>query len=154
MQIQHFVYISLGSNLGNRENYLAKTRNFLNKIGKIKKKSSLIETKAWGKTNQPDFLNQVILIEIELSPEKLLQKCHEIENKLGRERKEKWSERTIDIDILFYDNLVLNRKNLIIPHPYIAEREFVLKPLNEIATDFVHPLLGLTIGNLWDAIKQ
>ena len=93
-------------------------------------------------------MNQVILIETELNPQKLLKKCQAIENKLGRERKEKWGARTIDIDILFYDDLVLNEENLIIPHPYIAEREFVLKPLNEIAPDFMHPVLKKTIAEL------
>ena len=117
----HLTYLSLGSNLGNRKNSLKKARSFLKEFGEIKKESSIIETKAWGKIDQPDFLNQVILIETELSPQELLQNCQNIENKLGRERKEKWGERTIDIDILFYDDLVLDEKNLQIPHPYIPK---------------------------------
>ena len=141
-------YLSLGSNLGNREKYLEQARTFLKELGKIKKESSVLETPAWGKTNQPNFLNQVILIETKLFPHDLLKECQKIENKLGRERKVKWGARTIDIDILFYDNLVLNEENLTIPHPYISEREFVLEPLNEIAPDFVYPVLGLTIRGL------
>ncbi len=137
-------FISLGSNLDDRNNYLEKARSFLSDFGEIKKESTIIETPAWGKKDQPDFLNQVILIETELSPQELLEECLKIEDKLGRERKEKWGPRTIDLDILFYDELILNKENLIIPHPYITEREFVLKPLNEIAPDFVHPVLGLT----------
>lgn len=121
-------------------------------LGTIQKTSSIIETNAWGKTKQPDFLNQVILLETKLSPQNLLKKCQEIENKLGRERKERWKERTIDLDILFYNDLVLNDVDLIIPHPYISERKFVLKPLNEIASDFIHPVFKKSILVLYEEL--
>jgi len=124
----------------------------LKTLGTIQKTSSIIETNAWGKTKQPDFLNQVILLETKLSPQNLLKKCQEIENKLGRERKERWKERTIDLDILFYNDLVLNDVDLIIPHPYISERKFVLKPLNEIASDFIHPVFKKSILVLYEEL--
>ena len=130
-------YLSLGSNLGNRQEYLAKSRKELAKIGELKKESSVIETKARGKINQPDFLNQVVLLETKLLPQELLKKCQKIETLLGRKRKEKWEARTMDFDILFYDDLVIDEPALKIPHPLIAEREFVLKPLNEIAPELI-----------------
>lgn len=141
-------YLSLGSNQGNREEYLSKSIQALKAFGKIIKKSSIIETKAWGKEDQADFLNQVILIQTNLSPEDLLQKCQNIETKLNRKRIEKWGPRTIDIDILFYNDLVLNTPQLQIPHPYIPHREFVLNPLSEISPNFIHPTLNQSISVL------
>jgi len=119
--------------LDNREKNLSSAIELINKqIGTIIKKSSIHKTKAWGKTDQPDFLNMVIKIETKLDPQKLLKQCLSIENELGRIRKEKWGERIIDIDILYFNDLIINDENLKIPHPLIQEREFVLKPLNEI----------------------
>ena len=127
------IYLGLGTNLGNRHENLNQALSLINvKIGKVIKKSSIHETKAWGKTNQPDFLNMVIQIETDLIPHELLSCCISIENQLGRVRKEKWGERIIDIDILYYNNLKINDDVLTIPHPFIEERDFVLVPLKEL----------------------
>lgn len=93
-------------------------------------------------------------METDLSPQDLLVKCQKIEKELGRIRREKWGKRTIDIDILFYDDLVLESDDLIIPHPLIEKRKFVLVPLNEIATDFIHPVLRKTIGEILLFLQQ
>jgi 2-amino-4-hydroxy-6-hydroxymethyldihydropteridine diphosphokinase len=108
----------------------------------------LYETAPWGKTDQPDFLNQVLLVDTKLSPLALLKAILSIEESLGRKRSEKNAPRTIDIDILFYDSLVMEVPGLTIPHPRIAQRRFVLEPLFEIAPEFCHPVLGKTIRQL------
>lgn len=118
------------------------------KVGPILKQSSLYETAAWGITDQPDFLNQVLLVESVLSPIELLDAIQWIENKMGRVRERKWGERLIDIDILFYENEIINTPRLQIPHPGIPDRNFVLVPLCEIAADFVHPSFQKSIESL------
>ena len=127
------IYIGLGTNLGDRNSNLNKAIELISlQIGSVLKESTVHETKPWGKTDQPNFLNMVIKIETKLTPQQLLEKCLSIENEIGRVREEKWGPRLIDIDILYYNNEIINEENLIIPHPFIQEREFVLKPLNEI----------------------
>lgn len=113
-------------------------------IGPILKRSSVYETAAWGKTNQPGFLNQALQVKSALLPIELLGSCLAIEKKLGRIRNEKWAERTIDIDIIYFDNEIIDREELKIPHPRLAERRFVLMPLVEINPEFVHPVLKKT----------
>lgn len=136
------VHILLGGNLGDREKKLAEARFFINKsIGKIIEVSSIYETAAWGKENQPPFLNQVIIIESNNSPIELLKKLQQTELDLGRVRHEKWSERTIDLDILFIEDLVIDTEQLKVPHPYIQERLFTLIPLSELSPSFNHPIL-------------
>lgn len=133
----------LGSNLGDRVSVLTKAISLLeSKAGQISKKSYIYETGAWGIEDQPAFLNQVVIIDTFLKPHDLLRVINKLEEDLGRVRHKKWGERLIDIDILYYDNLVLNTPNLIIPHPEIANRAFTLVPLVEIAADLVHPILG------------
>ncbi|PZR33762.1 MAG: 2-amino-4-hydroxy-6-hydroxymethyldihydropteridine diphosphokinase, partial [Azospira oryzae] len=105
------------------------------------KESSLYQTSAWGKTDQPDFLNQVIEISYEGDPFLLLKSLLDIESKMGRVRIEKWGTRIIDIDILFYGNTIVNGSDLRVPHPQIPYRRFTLIPLVEIAPDFIHPVL-------------
>lgn len=145
------VFISLGSNLGDRLQFL---RNAVDQIGlrlgKVVKESKIYEAAAWGHTKQPDFYNQVIEIETELSPMQLLQGCLEIEKSLGRERSILWGERTIDLDILLYDGRSVQLENLRIPHPYLHLRNFVLVPLCEIAPDLIHPTMELSIKQLLD----
>jgi 2-amino-4-hydroxy-6-hydroxymethyldihydropteridine diphosphokinase len=145
------VFISLGSNLGDRLQFL---RNALDQIGlrlgKVIKESKVYEAAAWGHTKQPDFYNQVIELETELSPTQLLQGCLDIEKSLGRERSILWGERTIDLDILLFDGRSVQSENLNIPHPYLHLRNFVLVPLCEIAPDLIHPTLELTIQQLLD----
>ena len=113
--------------------------------GPILKQSSVYQTAAWGITAQPDFLNMVILLETVLSPTELLTAILKIETTLGRHRDVKWGPRIIDIDILFYNNDIVNTPELIIPHPFLHERKFTLTPLAEIAPMYVHPLLNKTM---------
>jgi 2-amino-4-hydroxy-6-hydroxymethyldihydropteridine diphosphokinase len=145
------VFLLLGSNLGDRQLFLKKAIDLIeNDIADISKASSIYETQSWGKTDAPDYLNQVILLETSLSAQAILQKILNIEHLLGRQREEKWGSRTIDIDILFYGDSVINEPGLHIPHPELHNRRFTLEPLAEIAPDFKHPVLNksiLTIKN-------
>lgn len=138
-------HILLGGNLGNRKENLNQAKKHIQKIiGSIINESSIYETKAWGVENQPNFLNQVILVETMLSPQNVLTENLQIEKILGRVRHQKWHERTIDIDILYAEDLILNEENLKIPHPFIQERKFTLIPLVEISPNFVHPIFQKT----------
>ena len=141
-------YLGLGSNLGNREVFISKALTELSKKMQILQNSKIIETKPYGNVNQPDFLNCVIKIETELKPDELLKICTEIENKLGRKRTQKWASRTIDIDILFYGTETFQSDKLTIPHPEIQKRKFVLKSLNEICPDLMHPVLNMKISQI------
>ncbi|MDX1911980.1 MAG: 2-amino-4-hydroxy-6-hydroxymethyldihydropteridine diphosphokinase [Saprospiraceae bacterium] len=144
------VYLGLGSNIGDRAANLRAGMALLDKeVGKIAKKSHLYETQPWGKTDQDPFLNQVIMLNTSLDPRELLEKITRIERELGRERKEKWGPRTLDIDILLYGKRVVRDKGLEIPHPEMHKRGFVLAPLMEIAPDLEHPLLHKQIDELY-----
>lgn len=117
-------------------------------IGPIVNMSSIYKTAPWGVTNQPDFLNQVIVIETALKPAIVLDQIHSIEKHIGRVRVSKWEARLIDIDILFYDQETIHTNELTIPHPRISSRRFVLVPLNEIAPEFEHPQFHKKIADL------
>jgi 2-amino-4-hydroxy-6-hydroxymethyldihydropteridine diphosphokinase len=135
------VFLLLGSNLGDRNSYLQQAISQIGQfVGSVTKLSSLYETAAWGKTDQPDYLNQVLIVQTDLQPHAVLKQILQIELNLGRKREEKWGARTIDIDILFYDNIILNDPDLIIPHPELQNRRFTLEPLAEIAPNLVHPV--------------
>lgn len=141
--------LGLGSNQGDSKSILENAYYLLqSEIGKIISISSFYSTQPWGNPNQPDFFNAAMMLETELSPKDCLLAIHQIENKLGRIRKEKWGIRTIDIDVLFYDNLILKQKNITIPHPEIENRNFVLHPLAEICPNFIHPIFKKTISEL------
>lgn len=128
------VYLGLGTNMGDRLNYLDSACELIQNNSKIKilKKSKIYETKAWGYTDQADFLNMCLEIETSLNEYDLLEFCHEVEQKLNRERIIRWGPRTIDIDILFFNDIILKDENLHIPHPRISERAFVLIPLMDL----------------------
>ncbi len=144
------IYIGLGSNLGRREeNLLRATTLISTMIAEIELASSIIETEPWGNQDQPSFLNQVIGISTNLTPSELLERLQAIELIMGRERKEKWGPRTIDLDILFYRDEVIEEPSLTIPHPFIEKRDFVLQPLYEISPYFVHPVSGQTIEEMY-----
>lgn len=148
-------YIGIGSNLGNREENCEKAIKLLegNNI-KVTKRSSMIETEPWGIENQPKFINMAVEIETDLEPEELLSLLKKIEREIGRSSAERWGPRKIDIDILFYDDLVLKIPEFEIPHPHIADREFVLKPLSEIAPEKIHPLLKKSVKDLFLRFPQ
>ena len=134
------IFLLLGSNLGNRSETLQKARDLINnEIGRIVNQSSIYSTKAWGVENQPDFLNQVIELDSALEPHAILREVNKIEERLGRVRYVKWHSRIIDIDLLYYGQLVLNSEDLVIPHKEIENRKFVLIPMNEIASSLIHP---------------
>lgn len=143
-------YLSLGSNLGNRECYIKEAEILIGKnIGRIVKSSHLYETEPWGTTYKDLFLNKAMIVKTNLSPYPILQQLIAIEKKLGRQYSHvRYSPRTIDIDILFVDQILINDKRLTIPHPLIAYRNFVLEPLFEICSDFVHPFINKTILQL------
>lgn len=148
-------YLLLGSNLGDSKKNISDAVEFIRKeIGAVNKQSSLYQTASWGKTNQPDFINQVILIETILKPEQLLKNILVIEKKLGRERLEKWGSRTIDIDVLFYGDQIVSEKDLTVPHPFLHQRRFTLMPLMELDPNLVHPVLKATIKQLFDELDD
>jgi 2-amino-4-hydroxy-6-hydroxymethyldihydropteridine diphosphokinase len=142
----HKVYLSTGSNQGNSIEILKAAIHKINlQAGRVHKVSSFYRTAAWGLTNQPDFFNQCLLIYTPFPPKLLLQKLLWIEKQMGRVRMEKWGPRTIDIDILLFDDLILKDIDLEIPHPHIQDRSFVLAPLAEIAPNLKHPSLKKSI---------
>lgn len=135
--------------MGDRLRYLSYATELLeSKAGRIVGASEIRESKAWGKTDQPDFMNQILLLESSLSPRQILLLIHEIEAAMDRQRDEKWGPRTLDIDILFADNLCIDEEGLQIPHPHIADREFTLLLLQDIAPELIHPVLHKTPGEM------
>ena len=147
--------LSLGSNIGNRMQFLTQAKKAIQKkAGVILKESNIYETEPWGVKNQDFYLNQIISLQTKLSPESLLSILQEIEKDLGRERLVPFGPRTIDIDILYYCNQILESKNLKIPHPFIQKRRFILVPLSEILPQMVHPLLNKTNIRLLEELED
>lgn len=139
----------MGSNLGDRRLLLqTAVTKIAERVGPVSEQSALYETQSWGKTGEPDFLNQVVFLKTQLSANKVLNEILEIETSMGRIRDEKWGSRLIDIDILFYNNEVIKQNDLEVPHPNLHNRRFTLEPLVEIAPELVHPLLNKTMLEL------
>ncbi|NVO84161.1 2-amino-4-hydroxy-6-hydroxymethyldihydropteridine diphosphokinase [Hymenobacter terrestris] len=142
-------YLLLGSNLGDRTATLqAAVAELGRTAGPVRATSGVYETAAWGLTEQPAFLNQALEIQTNLSPAQLLAVCLAAEQHAGRQRLVRWGSRTLDVDILLYDDLVLDTPTLQLPHPRLPERRFALLPLAEIAATLVHPGLGCTVAEL------
>ncbi len=151
------VYLGLGTNLGDKEVQLRTAVNEIEKrIGRIMILSAFYTTIPWGFTSEHTFLNAACAVETSLNPYELLSVTQDIEKNLGRKHKSvdhHYADRWIDIDILFFDQIIIHEANLQIPHPLLTKRDFVLKPLVEIAPDLVHPINHLTIRKLWQGIN-
>ncbi len=142
------VYLLLGSNEGNRMQWMQRAIDMLATHGSIARQSSVYETAAWGIEDQPGFLNMVILLQTTYTPTRLLTEIHIIEQALGRQREVKWGPRTLDIDILLYNNEQVELPGLLIPHPFLHLRRFTLVPLAELIPSQIHPSLNRTITEL------
>jgi len=149
------IYLGLGTNLGNRQTHLKKALYYIERLlGTIIATSNIYETQPWGVSEQPNFLNMVVEVQSCQSPQNTLSTILTIEQFIGRVRLNKWGSRAIDIDLLFYGEEVINEPNLKIPHPYIPQRNFVLVPLKEIAEDLLHPVLKVSIHELYTNCKD
>lgn len=143
------LFILLGANLGDRLTTLSQARTLISsQVGPVHQQSALYETAPWGVIDQPAYLNQVLRVETALAPEAVLAQTQAIEAQLGRVRLEKWGSRIIDIDLLYYDQLVWQTASLTLPHPLLHERRFTLVPLAELAPDMVHPVFRKTTQQL------
>lgn len=143
------VYLLIGGNMGDRLQNLHQAIEWLQTdCGPVQQVSGIYETAAWGKTDQPSFLNQAVLLHTSLSAQQLIKAILAVEEKMGRHRMEKFGPRIIDIDIIFYNDAIIHEPNLTIPHPQLQNRRFVLVPLQEIAGSFMHPVLHTTIDQL------
>jgi 2-amino-4-hydroxy-6-hydroxymethyldihydropteridine diphosphokinase len=143
------VFLLLGSNLGNPLSNLTEARQHISRqAGKIITQSSVYKTAAWGNTDQPDFYNQALEIQAYKTPQETLDTVLDIEKAMGRTRKTQWGSRLIDIDILLWDNEIIDRPTLSVPHPHLHHRRFVLIPLAEIAPEIIHPTLRKSITQL------
>jgi 2-amino-4-hydroxy-6-hydroxymethyldihydropteridine diphosphokinase len=149
----HIVFLQLGSNMGQRSELLARARSLIaQRIGPILLSSSVMETAAWGNTDQPSFLNQVLKIISFLGPEDLLDAALTIEKDLGRERSEKWGPRLIDIDIIAIEQQIIDLPHLSVPHLWLHQRLFVLQPMAEIAPDWQHPVYKRSVRDMMESL--
>lgn len=149
------LFLITGGNIGDRKKNLETAANLIEKrVGKIIIRSKIYETEAWGITDQTSFYNQVLVLESKFSPRQVLDTILKIEEEMGRKKTVKNAARVIDIDILFFNDAIVNEQNLIIPHPEIGNRRFVLSPLNEIAPQMVHPGLKKSMKQLLSETKD
>jgi 2-amino-4-hydroxy-6-hydroxymethyldihydropteridine diphosphokinase len=143
------VFLLLGSNLGDRKLLLFEAiKHIETEVGPVLQASSVYETQSWGKTDAPDYLNQVLMLQTEIPAREVLRKILAIELSMGRRREEKWGSRMIDIDILFYGDVVIDEPDLKVPHPEMHKRRFTLEPLAELVPEFEHPLIKKNILQL------
>jgi 2-amino-4-hydroxy-6-hydroxymethyldihydropteridine diphosphokinase len=146
--MKHHLFLATGSNLGDRQQNLRSARQAIRRLAEVEKVSSIYETEPWGYTDQPAFLNQVLAATTLLSPFEVLHSIKSMEGEIGRTPTFRYGPRVIDIDILLYDDLILDDDRLILPHPRMTERAFVLVPLDEIAPQHLHPVFQQTIHDL------
>jgi 2-amino-4-hydroxy-6-hydroxymethyldihydropteridine diphosphokinase len=148
-------YLLLGSNIGDTKKNLNKAKKQIeNKIGSVTRSSSLYSTKAWGYEDQDDFMNQVLIVTTALSSIETMMRILEIEKNMGRVRTLKNAPRLIDIDILFFNKEIIHTEDLIIPHPLMQKRKFVMVPLNELSPNFIHPVLKKNIHQIMSSCKD
>lgn len=138
------IVLLIGGNLGDRVQFIKEVHKRLIPISSIVTSSSLYETEAWGEASETPYLNQAMIVQTSTPPSEFILLTQNIENQLGRTREVRWGDRTMDIDILYVDNLICEEENLTLPHPMIAQRRFVLVPLTEILPDFIHPVLRVS----------
>ena len=152
----HQVYLSMGSNMGDREAYLKQGIDKLNEHEQIQvlKVADMVETEPYGNVDQEKFLNTAVKMRTLMTPKELLNYIHSVEDEAGRTREVHWGPRTLDLDITFYDKLIYEDDTLILPHVDMENRDFVLKPLCQIAPNFRHPILGKTVTQLLDRLMQ
>jgi 2-amino-4-hydroxy-6-hydroxymethyldihydropteridine diphosphokinase len=151
----NILYLQLGSNLGEREQLISDAVQEIEEhVGKINIRSQIYESMPWRAEGQANYLNQIIEIKTLFSAKETLAAILKIEHNLGRVRIEKWGERLIDIDIIFFNNEIIETADLCIPHKHMHERNFVLAPLNEIASDFIHPKYNKTVSELFNESKD
>ncbi len=149
------VVLLIGSNIGDRLSYLEKAETEITvELGRIVRQSSIYETASWGNTSQENFLNRVLIIESTLAANEMMKKIISIEEKMGRRRTAKWEPRIIDIDILFFNNEIISKEDLIIPHPHLHERKFTLIPLTELIPDYLHPVLKKSVAELLSGLND
>lgn len=150
------VFLGIGTNIGNKKKNITDATIIIGSVmGEIRALSSLYETEPWGYESPNTFLNAIIQIETEIEPQKCLDIAKAIEREMGRvHTKEGYEDRIIDIDILFYDDTIYRSENLTIPHPLIEKRDFVLRPMAEIAPEFKHPISGKTMKNLLHELNK
>ena len=147
--MQHIAFIGSGSNLGKRDQQLLEARQWIDQeVGQVIGESSVYQTSPWGGIDQSDYLNQVWQIQTDLNPFQLMATLLELEKRANRERTQRWGARTLDLDLLFYDDYRIRTDFLTLPHPRIQDRNFVLVPLSEIAPDWRHPVLKQTVSYL------
>lgn len=152
----HTAYIAIGSNLGEREEYINSALDKMKKEPKLRviKVSDILHTAPYGDTAKEEFLNGAVKVETILTPEELLDYLHVLEDEAGRERKVHWGDRTLDLDIIFYDDIVMSTEDLIIPHPDMTNRDFVLIPLAQIDPCILHPIRHKTVRMLLDKLLR
>lgn len=152
----HQVYLAVGSNMGDKNAYIKNGIAELKEITDVRdvRVSDLLVTKPYGGVEQDDFVNGAIALQTLLTPQELLEKLHEIEQHANRERIIHWGPRTLDLDIIFYDKLVYEDENLIIPHVDMENRDFVLKPLMELCPNYRHPVTGQTVSQMLAALSE
>ena len=150
---QHIIFLGLGSNVGNKKQNLEKAIKKMGEKISMISVSKFYETEPWGYKDQDKFLNVAVSGKTKLTPMQLLNFVEQIEKEIGRIKRFKWGPREIDVDILFYDDFIYKNKFITIPHPFIQEREFVLKPLMDLDPNFVHPVFKKTVRQLCEKLS-